>query len=55
MGVRGVDCRGMPLYLESAHGEHYRRTQTTYASLRDLYADTGRPREAKLFAAKLSP
>jgi serine/threonine-protein kinase len=41
--------------LESAHGEHYRRTQTTYASLRDLYADTGRPREATLFAAKLSP
>lgn len=41
--------------LESARGPRFRHTQTAYASLRDLYAATGRPQQATLFAARLQP
>jgi hypothetical protein len=39
--------------LEATRGPQYRRTQSAYSSLRDLYSAMGRTEESALFAAKV--
>jgi tetratricopeptide (TPR) repeat protein len=39
--------------LEASRGTRFHQTQSTYETLRDLYAATGRPADAAVFSAKL--
>jgi len=41
--------------LEAARGLGFRPTRAAYATLRELYAATGRPEDAARMAAKLEP
>jgi hypothetical protein len=41
--------------LEAARGSGFFHTQKAYATLRDLYASTGRPADAAQMAAKIQP
>jgi hypothetical protein len=41
--------------LEASRGPDFRPTQAAYATLRELYAATGRPQDAARIAAKLRP